>query len=81
MSLHNVGDMVATYTDTKMKHHAVGWINELVDEIIWHGDIDSRNLRYKIEWADGKEDIVPLYTHEEIEQMKIVYEKISKTNT
>ena len=49
MSLHNIGDMVATYTDTKMKHHTVGWINELVHEIIWHGDIDSRKLRYKIE--------------------------------
>lgn len=81
MPLHNVGDMVATYIDTSMTNKKIGWINELVDEIIWHGDIDSRQLRYRIEWSDGEEDVFPLYSGEDIQLMKNLYDSISKTKT
>ena len=81
MSLHNVGDMVATYIDASMTNSKIGWINELVDEIIWFGEIDSRQLRYRVEWSDGEEDVFPLYSDEDIQLMKNLYESKYKTKT
>jgi hypothetical protein len=81
MSFHYIGDMVATYNDVSKKSILVGWITEVVDEIIWTGDTENKQIRYKIQWADDSEDAIYLYSDNDIQHMKNFYESISKTKT
>ena len=81
MSFNYIGDMVATYNDVSKKSILVGWITEVVNEIIWTGDTENKQIRYKIQWSDGEEDIFPLYSDEDIQLMKNLYDSISKTKT
>lgn len=78
MSIHYVGDMVASYTDSALTKIEIGWITEVVYESIWVAHVEHRQPAYKVQWAFSNEVSTFLHNESDIQDMKDLYEEWHK---
>lgn len=75
---HNIGDMVASYLDARLTKIEVGWVAEIVDEIIWIAHVEHVEPRYKVQWTNDNGISIFLHTEEDIKDMKNLYKQWHK---
>jgi len=72
---HDIGDLVASYTDAALKKIEVGWITEIVYESIWIAHVEHSQPAYRIHWCTEEEPNIFLHNENDILDMKNLYEE------